>query len=95
LHKIPKQLLAWLRQWLPQQKNAGSGAVQVGKASSDVTVVNITHHATTHMPRIQANASHRLSPVPAPSTIPKRQVNPAQREVLYLISNSHFDFLNR
>lgn len=90
MHEIPKQLLAWLRQWLPQQKNTGSGAIQVGKAGGDVTVVNITHHAVTHMPHIHAghaaHAGHRLSPVSVPPpTSPKRQANPAQREVLHLM----------
>lgn len=84
MHEIPKQLLAWLRQLLPQQKNTGSGAIQVGKAGGDVTVVNITHHAITHMPHTHANAGHRLSPV-SPSTSPKRQASPAQREVLHLM----------
>jgi hypothetical protein len=77
-HEIPKQLLAWLRQLLPKQKNSGSGVVQVGKAG-DVTVVNITNH-TMHMPHIHANAGHRLSPVPV--STPKRQATTAQREVL-------------
>jgi len=84
LREIPKQLLAWLRQLLPQQKNTGSGAVQVGKAGGDVTVVNLTQHTTQHitqhLPHLHAGSG--LSPA-APV---RRQANPAQREVLYLMA---------
>ena len=82
MREIPKQLLAWLRQLLPQQKNTGNGAVQVGKAGGNVTVVNITHHRHAAPLFTQAN---RLSPV-APMAAHKRQANPAQREVLYLMA---------
>ena len=84
MREIPKQLLAWLRQLLPQQKNTGNGAVQVGKAGGDVTVVNLTQHTTQHitqhLPHLHAGSG--LSPA-APV---RRQANPAQREVLYLMA---------
>lgn len=76
---IPKQLLAWIRQLLPKQKNTGSGAVQVGKAGGDVTVVNLTQHITQHLSNFHAGSG--LSPA-APV---RRQANAAQREVLYLM----------
>lgn len=76
---IPKQLLAWIRQLLPKQKNTGSGAVQVGKAGGDVTVVNLTQHITQHLSHLHAGSG--LSPA-API---RRQANPAQREVLCLM----------
>lgn len=81
MREIPKQLLAWLGRLLPQQKNSGSGAVQVGKAGGDVTVFNITHHQHAAPPYTQVN---RLSPV-AHVAQHKRQASPAQREVLYLM----------
>lgn len=87
MREIPKRLLALLRQLLPQQKNTGSGAVQVGKAGGDVTVVNLTQHTTQHitqhlphLPNLHAGSG--LSPA-APV---RRQANPAQREVLYLMA---------
>ena len=75
---IPKQLLVWIRQLLPKQKNTGSGAVQVGKAGGDVTVVNLTQHITQHLSPIHAGS--RLSPAPV-----RRQASKAQREVLLLM----------
>lgn len=84
MREIPKRLLALLRQLLPQQKNTGSGAVQVGKAGGDVTVVNLTQHTiqhiTQHRPHLRAGGG--LSPA-APV---RRQANPAQREVLHLMA---------
>ena len=79
MQEIPKQLLAWIRRLLPSQKNTGNGAVQVGKAGGDVTVVNFTQHITQRLPNFQAGS--RLSP--AAST--RRKASPAQREVLNLM----------
>ncbi len=83
MREIPKRLLAWIRRLLPQQKNTGSGAVQIGKAGGDVTVVNITHHQHIAPSHILVNG---LSPVAKTTTPHKRQANESQREVLYLMA---------
>lgn len=95
MQEIPRQLMAWIRRLLPQQKNTGSGAVQIGKAGGDVTVVNITQHIAP--PYILASG---LSPA-ANTTPTKRQANHAQREVLLLMKQLNereglvLDFMQR
>ena len=43
--ELPKQLRAWIAKLVPQQKNGGAGAVQVGSVggnvTSNVTIVNV------------------------------------------------------
>lgn len=56
------RLLAWIAKLLPKQKNSGEGAVQVGKAGGNVTVVHLTQHNTNHW-GLSGNGSPSEAPV--------------------------------
>lgn len=80
-----QQLLVWIRQWLPRQKNTGQAGVQVAKAG-DVIVIN---HITTHHNHISPHNNGQQPAQPKNPEEKKRQATPAQRALLGMMKQLH------
>lgn len=89
-----KWLLAWVAKLLPKQTNTAAGAVQVGQAGGNVTIVNLTQNLTHHHAPVANDGGAQRG---ADRT---RTATPEQREVLQLMRHlssqtTALDFMQR
>lgn len=90
--ELPKQLLAWLRKLLPQQKAQGDNAVQVGKVQGGLHMDRSTHSSAVNVTHVTHQHFYAVAATPAQAQGTERaaandgtRLTPEQREVFAMM----------